>query len=106
MTRRRRGNVTLRRLLYCPWPPKSRYTRPNAESRYTRPNAPGSPRNERGASATEYGLLAVAVAAVIAFTVFAFGEVVTDLFNNSCETIDSQTQTDECTDDAEEPAGE
>ena len=37
-------------------------------------------RNERGASAVEYGLLITGVAAMIAVVVFAFGHGVNDLF--------------------------
>lgn len=39
-------------------------------------------RNERGASAVEYGLLITGVAAVIAVTVFTFGGAVNALFES------------------------
>lgn len=44
-------------------------------------------REERGASATEYGLLAVAIAAVLVVIVFALGGVVQDLFSQSCDEV-------------------
>lgn len=50
-------------------------------------------RDERGASSVEYGLLAVAIAALIVVVVFALGGVVQDLFSNSCTTIDGTLQT-------------
>ena len=37
-------------------------------------------RNERGASAVEYGLLITGVAAMIAVVVFTFGGAINDLF--------------------------
>jgi pilus assembly protein Flp/PilA len=49
--------------------------------------------DERGASATEYGLLAVAIAAVIVVIVFSLGGIVRDLFSNACDEIDSQAAT-------------
>ena len=49
-------------------------------------------RDESGASAVEYGLLATAVAAVIAVVVFALGGVVTDLFGHSCDVIEAQAK--------------
>ena len=47
----------------------------------------GESRQERGASSVEYGLIAVAVAAVVALVVFALGGVVAELFADSCENI-------------------
>jgi pilus assembly protein Flp/PilA len=44
-------------------------------------------RDERGASGVEYGLLVAGIAGVIAFVVFAFGGVVSDMFDDSCGTI-------------------
>jgi pilus assembly protein Flp/PilA len=46
-------------------------------------------RDESGASAVEYGLLAVAVAALITVMVFAFGGLVQNLFADSCGKVDS-----------------
>ena len=49
--------------------------------------------DERGASAVEYGLLAVAVAALIVIIVFALGGVVGDLFGQSCDNIHAKAST-------------
>jgi Flp pilus assembly pilin Flp len=49
--------------------------------------------DERGASATEYGLLAVAIAALIVVIAFALGGVVEDLFSQSCDTIQNSAAT-------------
>lgn len=46
-------------------------------------------RDESGASAVEYGLLAVAVAALIVVVVFAFGGMVRDIFSSTCGSIAS-----------------
>jgi Flp pilus assembly pilin Flp len=50
-------------------------------------------RDERGASAVEYGLLATAVAALIVVIVFALGGMVTEMFGHSCDVIEMQAQT-------------
>ena len=47
-------------------------------------------RPDRGASATEYGLLITGIAALIAVIVFAFGDNVTDLFDDTCNELASQ----------------
>lgn len=52
-----------------------------------------APRDERGASATEYGLLVVAIAALIVIIVFALGDQVVELFTDTCDEIDGQTST-------------
>ncbi|MGD9959687.1 Flp family type IVb pilin [Nocardioides sp.] len=44
-------------------------------------------RDERGASAVEYGLLIAGVAAVVVLVIFSFGHVIGDLFGNSCGTV-------------------
>lgn len=49
-----------------------------------------SPPNEDGASAVEYGLLVVAIAAVIALVVFALGGMVVGMFSDTCTGIDNQ----------------
>jgi pilus assembly protein Flp/PilA len=46
-------------------------------------------RDESGASAVEYGLLAVAVAALIVVVVFAFGGMVQNIFSSTCGSIAS-----------------
>ncbi len=48
-------------------------------------------RSDAGASAVEYGLLIVAIAAVIALVVFAFGTSVFGLYGSSCDTIYATT---------------
>lgn len=44
-------------------------------------------KDERGASSVEYGLVAVAIAAVIVVIVFALGGLVRDDFTQSCNKI-------------------
>jgi len=47
-----------------------------------------SRRNERGASAVEYGLLVAGIAGIIVAAVFLFGEgIFTNLFQNTCNSI-------------------
>lgn len=48
--------------------------------------------NERGASAVEYGLLIAGVAALIVVIVFAFGGVISEVFNDTCTTVETQTE--------------
>ncbi|NPC95451.1 Flp family type IVb pilin [Nocardioides sp. zg-DK7169] len=50
-------------------------------------------RDERGASAVEYGLLVAGIAAVIILAVFMLGETVTGLFNDTKDAIDNEGQT-------------
>lgn len=52
-----------------------------------------APLDERGASATEYGLLAVAIAALIVIIVFTLGEQVVSLFKDTCDEIDAKAST-------------
>jgi pilus assembly protein Flp/PilA len=47
-------------------------------------------KDEKGASAVEYGLLVAAIAALIVIIVFALGGVVKDVFQNTCDTIASE----------------
>ena len=47
-------------------------------------------RDDSGASAVEYGLIVTAIAAVVAVVVFALGLVVSELWSDSCTTIDGQ----------------
>ena len=56
----------------------------------------GLRRDERGASAVEYGLLIAGIAAMIAITVFAFGGGANGLFHGSCSTIMEDTSTGSC----------
>ena len=44
-------------------------------------------RQERGASAVEYGLLIAGIAGLIAVAIFAFGGGSTGMFQDSCHTI-------------------
>ncbi|MDN4172968.1 Flp family type IVb pilin [Nocardioides sp. SOB77] len=44
-------------------------------------------RTERGASAVEYGLLIAGIAALIVVAVFALGPVVSEAFDDTCESI-------------------
>ena len=43
--------------------------------------------DERGASAVEYGLLIAGIAALIVLIVFAFGDNIKDVFNDTCDSI-------------------
>lgn len=50
-----------------------------------------------GASTVEYGLLAVAIAAVITVIVFALGPVVGETYQGACDEVVAQTAaTDDC----------
>jgi pilus assembly protein Flp/PilA len=48
-------------------------------------------KDEKGASAVEYGLLVAAIAALIVVIVFALGGVVKNVFSQTCTTITNQT---------------
>lgn len=48
-------------------------------------------KNEKGASAVEYGLLVAAIAALIVIIVFALGGVVKDVFSDTCTTIQTES---------------
>lgn len=50
-------------------------------------------RDEKGASAVEYGLLVAAIAALIVVIVFALGGVVTEVFQNTCDEVSSGAST-------------
>ena len=43
--------------------------------------------DERGASAVEYGLLIAGIAALIVVVVFAFGNVLNDIFTSTCNSV-------------------
>lgn len=47
-------------------------------------------REDRGASAVEYGLLVAAIAAVIILVVFALGDNVNSLFRETCQNVHGQ----------------
>lgn len=46
-------------------------------------------KDEKGASAVEYGLLVAAIAAIIVLIVFALGGVVKKVFSDTCTKINS-----------------
>ena len=46
--------------------------------------------DERGASAVEYGLLIAGITALIVLIVFAFGHVLTGIFSQTCNSINTQ----------------
>ncbi len=53
-------------------------------------------RNERGASAVEYGLLLTGITALIVVVVFAFGDNVLDLFSDTCDTLNDARDAEQC----------
>ncbi len=55
-------------------------------------------RDERGASAVEYGLILVGIAAVIVAIVFLLGGQVKGMFNETCESISNEASTGSCKD--------
>lgn len=48
-------------------------------------------RNERGASAVEYGLLVGGIAAVIVTIVFFLGDNVKEMFSDTCDSVQAET---------------
>lgn len=54
------------------------------------------PREERGASAVEYGLLVAGIAAVIVGGVFLFGDFLSTLMGDSCGTINAEVNERDC----------
>ena len=53
-------------------------------------NANMARREERGASAVEYGLLIAGIAALIVVVVFALGPILQDAFGETCDEIASE----------------
>ena len=47
--------------------------------------------DERGATAVEYGLLIAGIAALIVVIVFAFGDNISDIFNDTCDAVATGT---------------
>ena len=47
--------------------------------------------DERGASAVEYGLLIAGIAALIVVIVFAFGDNLKDVFDETCQSVAQST---------------
>jgi pilus assembly protein Flp/PilA len=54
-------------------------------------NARFAKMDERGASAVEYGLLIAGIAALIVIVVFAFGGVLHDIFQKTCNSVGAST---------------
>jgi pilus assembly protein Flp/PilA len=52
--------------------------------------------DERGASAVEYGLLIAGIAALIVVIVFAFGGVLSNIFQNTCNKVGSGASAGTC----------
>ena len=50
-------------------------------------------KDEKGASAVEYGLLVAAIAALIVIIVFSLGGVVKEVFNKTCTTVQTGATT-------------
>ncbi len=55
-----------------------------------------APRDERGASAVEYGLLITGIAALIAVTVFAFGGMLSDVYKATCDSVGASAGAGSC----------
>jgi len=49
-------------------------------------------RDERGASAVEYGLLIAGIAALVVVVVFAFGDNITDIFTSTCDAVNGDAE--------------
>ena len=47
--------------------------------------------DERGASAVEYGLLIAGIAALVVVIVFAFGDNIRDIFDETCKSVSGST---------------
>lgn len=52
--------------------------------------------NERGASAVEYGLLIAGIAALIVVVVFAFGDSLTSIFEDTCSAVTASASNASC----------
>jgi pilus assembly protein Flp/PilA len=50
-------------------------------------------RHEQGASAVEYALLVSLIAAVVVVAVFAFGSLVRNTFEDTCSTLETNSNT-------------
>ncbi|MFC6286546.1 Flp family type IVb pilin [Nocardioides sp. GCM10027113] len=53
-------------------------------------------RTERGASATEYALLVSGIAAVIVLVVFAFGDTLLGMYDDTCDSVVSHANGGSC----------
>jgi pilus assembly protein Flp/PilA len=47
--------------------------------------------SERGASAVEYGLLVAGIAALVVVAVFALGDNIKDVFDDTCSSVAADT---------------
>lgn len=54
------------------------------------------PRDESGASAVEYGLVLVGIAALLVVVLFVLGDTVRQLFDGSCDEIAAQVDPTAC----------
>ncbi len=52
-------------------------------------------KSDEGASAVEYGLLVAAIAALIVVIVFALGKIINQVFQDTCDSIQSQASINE-----------
>ena len=52
--------------------------------------------DERGASAVEYGLLIAGIAALIVAVVFLFGGALSDIFQETCDSVTASYTTASC----------
>ena len=50
-------------------------------------------RGDEGASAVEYGLLIAAIAAVIVIIIFALGGVIKNVFEKTCDSVQTKAAT-------------
>src|SRR4051794_33290459 len=60
------------------------------------PNARLAKMDERGASAVEYGLLIAGIAALIVVVVFAFGGVIKNIFQKTCNSVGASSGGGSC----------
>ena len=54
------------------------------------------PRDDRGASAVEYGILVAAIAAVVVFVLFALGGLIVEMFDDTCDAVGSKVTGSTC----------
>ena len=59
-------------------------------------NARMAKMDERGASAVEYGLLIAGIAALIVVVVFAFGNVIKGIFQDTCSNVSQSATNQTC----------
>jgi pilus assembly protein Flp/PilA len=53
-------------------------------------------RTERGASAVEYGLLIAGITALIVIVVYAFGGVLSNVYNATCDSVGTSANAGTC----------